>query len=369
MPTASHPSLTRAPFGRTPDSIPVELWTLDSGTGLRAQVLSYGGILHRLEVPDRDGRPDTVVLGLPTAEDYAAQGAYLGALVGRYANRIAGGAFRLDGRTHRIPAQDRGHALHGGPDGFHRRHWSVRPGPVTADAAGLLLRLRSPDGDMGFPGTLDVQAGYTLRQDGVLAVEFTARCDRPTVVNLTHHAYFNLGGPHCPDVLGHRLQVEADGFLPVTADAIPLPGAPAPVDGTPFDLRKPGVLGELLAAPDPQLHAAGGYDHCWTLRPAEPDAPGGLRRAAVLAEPGTGRTMEVWTSEPGLQVYTGNALDGSLAGPDGRAYGRHAGLCLETQHFPDAPNRPDYPTTELRPGQLLRSRTEFRFPAHIGPGL
>ncbi|MFD7729463.1 aldose epimerase family protein [Kitasatospora phosalacinea] len=351
LPTVNRsPSVARSPFGTLPDGTPVARWTLDSGTGVRAEVLERGGILHRLRVPDPDGRPADVVLGHDTLDGYTADTAYHGALVGRYANRIARGRFDLDGRTHRVPATDRGHALHGGPDGFHRRQWraTARAAP---DRAELRLDLHSPDGDMGFPGALHVTARYTLDRHGTLRLDWTARTDQPTPVNLTQHAYFNLAGPG-GTVHDHRLAVDADAYLPVDADAIPL-GAPAPTAGTPFDLSTPHPLRERLAHPHPQLRRAGGYDHCFVL--TAPPAPGALRRAARLHGPDDRRRMEVWTTEPGLQVYTGNALDGD-------PHPRHGGLCLETQHFPDSPNRPDYPDTVLRPGTTRRSTTEYRFP-------
>ncbi|GAA4835842.1 aldose epimerase family protein [Kitasatospora terrestris] len=350
------PSVTRSPFGTLPDGTPVARWTLDAGTGVRAEVLELGGVLHRLDVPDPEGRTATVVLGHDSLDGYTADTAYLGALIGRYANRIAHGRFELDGTAHRVPANDRGHALHGGPDGFHRRTWRATAASGRTGAA-LRLDLHSPDGDMGFPGALHVTAVYTLERSGTLRLDWTARTDRPTPVNLTHHAYFNLAGPDRTDVLDHRLAVDADAYLPVDAAAIPL-GAPVPTVGTPFDLRVPQRLGERLAHPDPQLRRAGGYDHCFVLAP--PPAPGALRRAARLRDPASRRRMEVWTTEPGLQVYTGNGLDGA-------PHPRHAGVCLEAQHFPDAPNRPGYPDTVLRPGPPRRSTTEFRFPHLTAP--
>ena len=350
--------LSCSPFGTAPGGGPVHRWTLDSGSGVRAQVLTFGGILHSLRVPDPAGRVDDVVLGLPAVEDYAADSPYFGALVGRYANRIDGGRFTLDGREHRIPVNDRGHALHGGPEGFHRRVWEGRPGAADDDSVSLDLHLHSPDGDMGFPGALDVTVTYRLDRAGTLAVDYRARTDRPTVVNLTSHSYFNLAGAGRGDVLRHTLAVDAASYLPVTAEAIPL-GPPAPTAGTPFDFTRAHPLGDRIAAEDAQLTGAGGYDHCWVLTPAA----GGdrLRRAARLADPGSGRRMEVWTTEPGIQVYTGNALDGSFAGADAKPHERHAAVCLETQHFPDSPNRPEYPSTVLRPDGEFRSRTEFRF--------
>ncbi|WP_371477383.1 aldose epimerase family protein [Kitasatospora sp. NBC_00315] len=351
----------REAFGRTPDGRPVDLWRLESASGVTAEILTYGGILHRLSVPDAAGRSRSVVLSLPDAAAYAEpDGPYLGALVGRFANRIAGGRFEIDGQTYRVPANDQGHTLHGGPDGFHTRLWQAEPAP---DRAAVRLSLLSPDGDMGFPGALSVTAEYALDEAGTLSVAFEAATDRPTVVNLTNHAYFNLGGAGSGDVLGHLVEVDAGHYLPVAPDAIPF-GPLQAVAGTPFDLTLARPVGEALAAEDQQLKNAGGFDHCWVLRPAS--EAGGLRPAARLRDPESGRAMEVWTTEPGLQVYTGNKLDGTLADADGHHHPVHGGICLETQHLPDSPNRPEYPSTVLRPGELLTSRTEFRFP-HLPP--
>ncbi|GAA2942379.1 aldose epimerase family protein [Streptomyces enissocaesilis] len=366
------PTAHREPFGTVPGDpdTTVDLWTLDPGTGVRAEVLTYGGILHNLTVPDTEGAGASVVRSLATLDDYTGKHPYFGALVGRYANRIAHGRFTLDGTTYRIPANDRGHALHGGPDGFHTRVWEAAA-HSTADAAVLRLTLHSPDGDMGFPGALDVTVTYTLDTSGTLALAYTATTDRPTVVNLTHHAYFDLAADG--DILGHTLEVDADAYLPVDEDGIPQ-GPAADVRGTPFDLTSPHVIGERIGLPDGQLRSAGGFDHCWILRDPDPDpepgpAPGSgpaLRRAARLTAPGATRVMEVWTTEPGIQVYTANQLDGSFADAAGRRHERHAAVCLETQHLPDSPNRPGHPTTVLRPGETARSRTELRFP-HLAP--
>lgn len=357
------PTVNRTPYG-THAGQDVDLWTLDSGTGVRAEVLTYGGILHRLTVPDTAGAPASVVRSLASLDAYTGKNPFLGALVGRYANRIAHGRFTLDGETHQVPATDRGHALHGGPDGFHTRVWQAT-GDTTDAAASLRLTLHSPDGDMGFPGALDVTVTYTLGAVGTLTLDYTATTDRATVVNLTNHAYFDLTATG--DIRGHTLQVDADDYLPVDDEGIPL-GAPAPVHDTPFDLTSPQHVGDRIGQPHEQLRMAGGFDHCWILRapraePAEHPAP---RLAARLTAPGATRVMEVWTTEPGIQVYTANQLDGTLADPEGGFHARHGAVCLETQHLPDSPNRPDRPSTVLRPGETFRSRTELRFP-HLAP--
>ncbi|MEU1281875.1 aldose epimerase family protein [Streptomyces sp. NPDC005805] len=349
------PTVHHAPFGTSPDGEDVEVWTLDPGTGPRAEILTYGAVLHTLDVPDTRGEPGGTVLSLPGVPEYA-KGPYLGAVVGRYANRIAGGRFTLDGTEHTVPANNGENALHGGPEGFHTKVWQATAVPVPVPVPGhaaVRLTLHSPDGDMGFPGALDVSVTYSLGPDGTLAVDFTATTDRATVVNLTNHAYFDLGTDG--DILGHTLRADADAYLPVGEDGIPL-GPAAAVHGTAFDLTEPVLLGERLTAPDLQLRRAGGFDHCLVLRP-EP----GLRRAAVLRAPGGLREMEVWTTEPGIQVYTANQLDGAFCDPSGRPLRRYAGICLETQHLPDSPNRPDFPSTVVRPGTPWHSRTEFRF--------
>ncbi|WP_405659096.1 galactose mutarotase [Streptomyces sp. NBC_01166] len=347
------PTVHRTPFGSV-QGTRTDLYTLDSGTGVRAEVLTYGASLHRLTVPDTTGAAASVVRSLATLDDYTAKHPYFGAVVGRYANRIAHGRFVLDGTAHHIPANDRGHALHGGPDGFHTKVWEAAP-DRTGDTVSVRLTLHSPDGDMGFPGALDTTVTYTLDTAGTLAVDYVSVTDRPTVVNLTNHAYFELSGQD--GILDHHLEVDADAYLPVDDDGIPL-GPPAEVRGTPFDLTAPRLLGERLGAEDAQLRAAGGFDHCWVLR----DAGGGLRRAARLTAPDAARVLEVWTTEPGIQVYTANQLDGSFTDGTGRRHERHGAICLETQHLPDSPNRPDLPTTVLRPGETARSRTELRFP-------
>ncbi|MCT2590306.1 galactose mutarotase [Streptomyces sp. N2-109] len=348
------PTVQHRPFGTAPSGDDVVLWRLESGTGVHAEILTYGGILHTLGVPGTTGETTSVVLSPASIEQYAEKSSYFGAIVGRYSNRLAHGRFTLDGTTHHIPTNDRGHALHGGPEGFNTRMWQATP-LRDGDTAGVRLSLHSPDGDMGFPGALDTTVTYTLDASGTLSLDYTATTDRPTVVNLSNHAYFNLAGQD--DILGHTLEVDAPAYLPIDADGIPH-GPVADVTGTPFDLTSPQLLREPLQSTDSQIRATDGFDHCWVLS-GPPDV---LRRAARLTAPASARVMEVWTTEPGVQVYTANQLDGSLTDDCGRRLDRHGAVCLETQHLPDTPNRPDYPSTVLRPGTTSRSRTELRFP-------
>ncbi|MGW1885862.1 aldose epimerase family protein [Streptomyces sp. NPDC001970] len=349
------PTVHHRPFGTAPSGENVGLWRLESASGVHAEIITYGGILHALGVPDTSGNNASVVLSLASVDHYAEKSQYFGALIGRYANRIAHGRFTLDGTTYRIPVNDRGHALHGGPEGFDTKVWHATP-LMDDDSAAVRLTLHSPHEDMGFPGALDLTVTYALDTSGTLSVEYKTVTDRPTVVNATNHAYFNLAGDG--DIRGHTLQVDAPAYLPVDTDGIPH-GPAVEVAGTAFDLTAPQLLGERLHAPDYQIRQAEGYDHCWVLTAA---GDGTLRRAARLTAPAASRVMEVWTTEPGIQVYTANQLDGTLTDGAGRAHDRHTAVCLETQHFPDAPNRPDYPTTVLRPGTTGHSRTEFRFP-------
>jgi len=342
---------TRHPFGTIPSgsasggSAPggfdVDRWRLDNGRGVTADILTYGATLQGFAI---DGAP--LLLALPDIAAYAGSHPYLGAVVGRYANRIAHGRFELDGVSHTLAANEGDTTLHGGPDGFDRRIWTATP----LDGAAVRLTLTSPDGDQGFPGTLTATVTYTLDENGVLALDYEAQTDRPTVVNLTNHAYFNLAGTGT--ILDHELQVDGDAYLPIDEAAIPF-GPAAVVAGTPFDLRTPHTIGDALKADDPQLAVAGGFDHCWLLR------DDGLRRAARLTHPAGGRWLEVWTTEPGIQVYTGNRLDGTVGLP-GRPFDQYTGICLETQLLPNSPNEPAYPSATLRPGETYRSRTEFR---------
>ncbi|MFF3068458.1 aldose epimerase family protein [Kitasatospora sp. NPDC057904] len=347
-------TVTQEPAAALPDGRRITRWTFGAPEGVTVEVLSLGARLQAVHAPDRDGRRCNVVLGCEDVEDLLGEAAYFGATVGRYANRIAGGVLPLDGTRHRLAVQDDGHTLHGGPDGFATRLWdgvAVREGR----RAGVRLRLHSPEGDQGFPGALTAEVMYLLDPAGDLFIVYRAAADAPTVVNLTNHAYFNLAGEGCGTVLDHLLQVEAAGYLPVDGELIPL-GPVLPVAGTPFDLRESRTTADRVADGHPQIRRAGqGFDHTWVL------GGRGFRKAAVLSHPASGRRVECFTMEPGLQVYTGNHFDGSLIGRSGRPYPAYAGIALETQHFPDSPNRPEYPSTVLRPGEEYGSMTVYRF--------
>lgn len=340
-----------AVFGRTADGRTVTRHVLALGA-LRVHVIDYGAIVTAIEVPDPAGRTANVVLGLDSLAGYETLSPSFGAVVGRYANRIAGGRFGLDGHTYRLPVNDGPNTLHGGPENFGRQLWQVE----TVEATRLTLARRSPDGEAGFPGTLDVQVTYSLPGDGVLRIDYDASTDRPTVVNLTNHSYFNLAGEGAGSILDHVVHLESDAFTPTDATQIPT-GEIRSVAGTPFDFRAPQPLGHRIRAGDPQLVFAKGYDHNFVLR----GTAGTLRPAATCIDPGSGRRLDVATTQPALQLYTGNTLDGTLVGPSGRIYRSGDGVCFEAQGFPDAPNRPAFPSAVLRPGERFRSITEFRF--------
>ena len=333
----------------------VELFTLTREGAPTVAVTSHGAYIVSILAADRDGTVADVTLGHADLPGYLEDGSYLGAVVGRYANRIAQGRFSLDGKAYTLARNNGPNALHGGPEGFHRKLWTPRivSGP---EGESLELSCTSPDGEEGFPGTLTATVTYSLTSDGGLRLDYAAATDVATVVNLTNHAYFNLAGEGAGDVLGHRLQLEADSFTPVDETLIPT-GELRPVEGTPFDFREPTAIGARIDDPDPQLERGGGYDHNFVVR----GAAGELRRAARVVEPGSGRVLEVLTTEPGVQLYTGNFLDGSVVGKSGTPYGRREGFCLETQHYPDSPNHPDFPSVVLRPGETYEQTTIFRF--------
>ena len=356
--STAHPSIDREPFGQLPDGRVVDAITLSNGGRMHLRVLTFGGIIQSLHAPDRDGKLDDVVLGYDSLNDYVRDSRYFGAIVGRYANRIANARFTLDGQTFELPANDGPNHLHGGPEGFHRAVWTAEPFEQDA-AAGVRLALTSPDGDSGYPGTLMVAVTYTLTDQNELIVDFAANTDRPTPVNLTQHSYFNLAGHDRGEVLGHQLVLAASRYTPVGATLIPT-GELRDVTGTPFDFRHAATIGARIRDDDEQLRIGNGYDHNFVLDRA-PNSAASL--AARLCEPVSGRVLDVLTTEPGLQLYTGNGLDDRAVGKEWRVYGRYGGVALETQHFPDSPNQPGFPSAILRPGSELRSRTIFRFSA------
>jgi aldose 1-epimerase len=340
-------------FGTLPDGRAVERYRLEDAGGVAVDILTLGGVVQRVFAPDRDGRLADVALGFADLDAYLANPSYLGAIVGRCANRIADGRIVIDGVTYLLSRNSGRDTLHGGDGGFHQALWSVE----AASNERLHLSLESPDGDQGFPGAVRVDAIYSLSQDKGLCVDFAATTNRPTLINLTSHAYWNLAGEGVGDVLDHELQVEADAFTPTTERFLPT-GEIRSVEGTPFDFRVATTLRErVMCTSDAQIALAGGIDHNFVLR-ADPERP--PRRVAGLADPGSGRTLEVFTTEPGLQVYTGNGLAGGPAGKSGEPCPRWGGVALEPQHFPDAPHQPAFPSILLRPGEVFRSSTVFR---------
>ncbi|HYM23857.1 MAG TPA: aldose epimerase family protein, partial [Vicinamibacterales bacterium] len=350
-----------SPFGKLPDGRTVDLFTLSTKSGIEVRTIPYGARLLSIKTPDRSGKIDDVVLGFDRLDGYLNTNPYFGAVVGRYGNRIAKGLFSLDGATYHLATNNGPNHLHGGVKGVDKQLWSA-DSFLRGDAAGVVYTLTSPDGDEGYPGTLNVRVTYTL-SGNALTVDYDATTDKATVVNLTQHSYFNLAGQG--DILGHRLTIDADRFTPVDATLIPT-GEIASVEGTPLDFRQPTLVGARIDADDPQIKNGGGYDHNFVLRSATVSAersPDGVapHHAAKLEDPSGGRTLDVSTTEPGLQFYSGNFLDGTLTGKGGRVYQKHAALCLETQHFPDSPNHPNFPSTVLRPGGRYRSTTVFSF--------
>jgi len=344
-------TVTRQPFGHTSDGTAVDLYTLSDGN-VEARITNYGGIITSLRAPDRNGKLDDIVLGYDSLDQYIAKTAYFGAIIGRYANRIAHGTFELDGKTYHTPKNDGDNTLHGGIRGFDKVVWTARE---IKD--GIELTYVSKDGEEGFPGTLTTTVRYTLDK-GALRIEYSATTDKDTVLNLTNHSYFNLAGQANGEVLGHVVKINASRFTPVDASLIPT-GQIKSVDGTPFDFRKPHSIGERINANDEQLRFGMGYDQNFVLD----NSGGSVAEAAEVYEPTTGRTLKVLTTEPGVQFYSGNHLDGSITGKEGRVYKPRVAFCLETQHFPDSPNHPNFPTTELKAGQKFHSVTVFELSA------
>ncbi|MBL9202316.1 MAG: galactose mutarotase [Opitutaceae bacterium] len=359
---AADPLPTARPFGKLPDGRTAQLYTLRAADGFAVEISDYGGIIVRLLAPDRAGQLADVTLGYGDVAGYVRSSPYFGAIVGRVGNRIAGGTFTLDGQTYTLATNNTPGGipchLHGGVAGFDKKLWAAEP-LVREGRAALRLTLTSPAGEEGYPGTLRVEVIYSLTADRGLRIDYSATTDAPTPVSLTNHAYFNLRGEGSGDILGHELTLHAARYTPVNAGLIPT-GELASVAGTPFDFIQPHAIGARIGQKHEQLERGIGYDHNFVLA----DAP---RREPVLAarvsEPTTGRVMEVLTTEPGVQFYTGNFLDGTITGKAGKAYAKRDGFCLETQHFPDSVNQPTFPNTILRPGQTYRSATVYRFSA------
>jgi len=339
--------IQKQPFGELSDGTAVDIYTLINGKGITARLMTYGAILVSLEVPDRTGKPGDIVLGYDSLDGYIKNNPYFGSIVGRYGNRIAKGRFTLDGISYELATNNDENHLHGGIKGYDKVAWKAEPVRGVGEV-GVKFSYLSPDGEEGYPGNLNITVTYMLTDQNELKIGYEATTDKATPINLTHHSYFNLAGEG--DILNHKLMINAHAYTPVDAGLIPT-GEVRPVKDTPFDFTTPHTIGERIA------QVEGGYDHNFVLR-----SGGGKTELAVrVVEPGSGRIMEISTTEPGLQFYSGNFLDGTIIGKGGRAYKKHAGFCLETQHFPDSPNRPNFPSTILRPGEVYRTLTVHKF--------
>ena len=349
-------TITESAFGKLPDGTPVELYTLRNSHGMEATIMTYGGIVTSLKVPDKHGQFSDVVLGYDNLDGYLKSTPYFGALIGRYGNRIARGKFSLDGVEYTLATNNMPNALHGGLKGFDKVVWTARPLP-TANGPSLILTYVSRNGEEGYPGNLLVTAVYSVTENNALRIDFTATTDQKTVVNLTQHSYFNLRGSG--DVLGHVVTINADKLTPVDSTLIPT-GELRPVAGTPFDFRTPATIGARIGnTNDEQIVFGGGYDHNWVLNKQANE----LSLAASIYEPVSGRTMEVWSTSPGVQFYSGNFLDGTITGKGGWTYQFRNGFCFEPQHYPDSPNHPAFPTTELKPGETYQNTIIYKFGA------
>jgi aldose 1-epimerase len=349
------PTITKADFGKTAEGQPVEIYTLHNSKGAEARIMTYGGIVQSLSMPDKHGNFADVVLGYDNLQGYIDKTPYFGALVGRYGNRIGAGKFTLEGKTYQLATNNGVNALHGGIKGFDKVVWTAKPS-IGIHGPQLVLAYVSKDGEEGYPGNLEVTAIYTLTDKDELKLEYSAKTDRPTVLNLTHHSYFNLAGQGNGDILGHVVYMNANQTTPVDAGLITT-GEFADVTGTPFDFRKPMTIGACITDPDKVLQYGPGYDHNWVIN--KPLGAFGLM--ARVTEPKSGRVMEVWSDEPGLQFYAGNFLDGSNIGKGGVAYQIHTGFCMEPQHYPDSPNKPNFPSVELKPGQTFHNTIVYKF--------
>jgi aldose 1-epimerase len=346
-----HSNVQKQAWGKLPDGTPVDLYTLSNAHGMKAGIMTYGGAIVSLTAPDRAGKYADVVLGMDSLDGYVKGVPYFGALIGRYGNRIGHAQFTLDGKTYHLPKNDGDNTLHGGTRGFDKHVWTAHP---AGDS--LELTYVSKDGEEGFPGTLTAKVVYTLTPQNELRIEYSATTDQDTVLNLTNHTYFNLAGAGEGDILGHDVTIHAARFTPVDSGLIPT-GELKAVKGTPFDFTKSTAIGARIGQADQQLQFGKGYDHNWVVEGT------GMRTVAEVYEPKSGRVMDVMTDQPGLQFYTGNFLDGTIHGKGGKAYPFRGAFCMETQHFPDSPNQPSFPSTELKPGQAYHTVTVYRFSA------
>jgi len=353
MNASAKPRITKADFGKTKDGKAVEIYTLTNSRGSEARFITYGGTVVSLKVPDKQGKFGDVVLGFDSIADYEKHTAFFGALIGRYGNRIAKGKFTLDGRGYSLATNNGENHLHGGVKGFDKVVWTAKPS-TDQNGANLELTYLSVAGEEGYPGNLNIKVVYTLTEDNKLKIVYSATTDKATVVNLTHHSYFNLAG--AGDILDHRLTLNADRFTPTDSGSIPT-GVLANVKGTPFDFTNETAIGARIGQENEQLKFGHGYDHNWVLNRKGK----GVELAARVYDPTSGRVMEVLTTEPGIQFYSGNFLDASVPGKGGKSYPLRSGFCLETQHFPDSPNRSNFPSTVLRPGQTYSQTTIYAF--------
>lgn len=348
-------TIEKSAYGTTAKGEKIDSYKLKNQKGMEVDIMTYGGIITSLKVPNKAGVSEEVVIGFNNFEQYTKDNPYFGALIGRYGNRIAKGKFTLDGKEYQLATNNGKNALHGGPEGFHRRIWTVEEAK-GGNAAVLKLKYISKDMEEGYPGNLTVFVTYTLNNDNSLDVQYEATTDKKTVVNLTQHSYFNLSGDFAKTILNNEIAIDADKLVPVDADLIPT-GKLDDVTNTPFDFRKPKAIGKDIEVTNDQLKKGLGYDHCWVLNNQDK----GFRFAASAYEPTSGRLLEVYTDQPGIQLYTGNFLDGTLPTRDGKTYAHRTGLCLETQHYPDSPNQKDFPTTVLNPGENYKTKTTFKF--------
>ena len=356
-PEESNAKIEKSAFGKLEDGTQVDLYTLTNDKGAEVKIMNYGGVITSLKVPDKEGNVEDVVLGFESLEGYLQEGVpYFGALIGRYGNRIAKGEFSLDGKTYQLAKNDGPNHLHGGLKGFDKVLWEAEE-VQTEEGAGIKLHYLSKDMEEGYPGNLSVEVVYMLTNDNELRIDYQASTDKPTIVNLTNHAYFNLSGDMTEDVLDHQVMINADRFLPVNQTLIPTGELRPVVEGTPFDFTEPTAIGKRINEENEQLGFGLGYDHCWVLNSPGED----LSLAATVHEPESGRFMEVFTTEPGIQFYTGNFLDGTLERENGGTFKHRTGLCLETQHFPDSPNQPEFPSVVLRPGDSYQTHTVYKF--------